>query len=213
MIIHNIKAQYRRLVNKLFQIFHLTVYFENKYGIKSYNKIQFILTNKETLPIVDINPNEVYLSFDALKDEYTYLDTPLSESPHVEMIAKLQKGEEIGDTSYVDGELKGSLDGRYELPNKSKLIQLHKQAAKSLSQKGFPILYKLGSRYYVMDGKHRLASAFVRDEKCIRCVVVPLSTIAEHEYTQGIYKKMKTLGRSYRKNMDHIQHIMMCLQD
>lgn len=205
---HNILALYRRVVNKLFQIIGVTVYFENKYGVKSYNKIHFVLPKDKDYSKKYISPTKIFMSFDGLKDEYSYIDTPLVDSPHVDMIRRIHEQENIEDCQYLRDELKGKLDGRYELTAGKKIIQQHINAAHSASNNKCPIVYKLDDRYYVIDGKHRLSTALTHNVDEVCCIEIPVALIAKHAYTRGIYKKMLKCSGRYKKNLTHLQKII-----
>ena len=86
---HNVKVYIRRIFNKFCVLNGITIYFENHYGVKTYNKVKFVLSPNMPCVTITINPQDVFLSYDALKDDYTYVDSPLTRSPHVDMIKKV----------------------------------------------------------------------------------------------------------------------------
>lgn len=210
IVIHNIIVYYRKIVNYFCRVINKTVYFENKYGVKAYNKIKFCISETNKYPLVELNPAEVYLGFDALKDEYTHLETKIPQSPHADMIRRIYNNENIKDSQYVKDELLGSLDGRYEMLDRKSLMVKHKEYTLSNNKGDLPLVYYVGTRYYVLDGKHRLSSALINQERLVTCVNVPLLTIANHAYTQGILFKMKRTPDKYSKNIRHIEE-MVCL--
>lgn len=205
---HNIIAYYRKLVNKIFCVMKVTVYFENRYGVKSYNKKKFSIPQECDCQTVNVNPSDIYLSFDALKDEYTHLDTSLASSPHVEMIQRIYNHEDITHSLYILEEIRSSLDGRFELIDDLNLIKGHIAAALSNKKSKMPLVYILRGRYYVLDGKHRLAASLIQKDKFVPCMLVPLQFIANDVYTQGVYRRMKYAEYSYRRNINHIKEIL-----
>lgn len=209
---HNIIAQYRRLVNHFFKRINTTLYFKNRYGVKAYNKSQFKISINDSYSIIGINPEEIYLGFDALKNEYTYLDTRLPDSPHVDLIRHITNNEDIYHTRYVQDEIAGRLDGRYELVDNHMLVTRHYECAKTPTNKEYPIVYVLNQRYYVIDGKHRLSMAFLNKETNVLCIIIPLQKIANHSYTIGIFNKMKKVGDCYSKNLEHLREMMKCVK-
>lgn len=191
----------------MMKIIGKTIYFENAYGVKAYAKPQFILMNEEMYKCIDVVPGKVHLSFDALKDEYSHIGIPLSESPHVGLLYTIKNGGNIKETSYYKKEVKGQLDGRYELLDCQTLIDSH-MLAYSNKKKGYPIIYKVGEVYYVLDGKHRLATAFIENQTIIKCIEIPSSVVRQDKYTCDILKMMQRKPEKYNRNIQHINSLI-----
>ena len=210
IVFHNMLAQYRRIVNKLMKLICKTVYFETNYGIKAYSKPPFTITHQNCVKLIELNPCEVLLSFDGLNDEYTHVGMPLTESPHVDLIKDLRAGDDITKTRYFKKEIKGCLDGRYEHIYSFSLVNKLIKASET-KKTGNPIVYRIGTSYYVLDGKHRLATALVDDLSSIQCMEISSEEIAQHIYTKMIYKKMLNHAKKYKKNIQHIESLHIYL--
>ena len=207
ILAHNLLVVFRRILNKLMKIMKKTIYFENNYGIKAYAKPHFHATDEMGGKIVDVNPNEVHLSFDALKDSYTHLGMSLGESPHIGLIKAIREGKDITETTYYKEEIEGRLDGRYEQPYSQSLVERH-VAASMTKKDGLPIVYLAGGVLYVLDGKHRLATALIDNLSLIKCLEIPASVVGEDKYAKSILKEMKKKPRDYSINIRHLETIV-----
>lgn len=203
---HNTVVQYRRIVNKLMKLVGRTVYFETRYGIKAYSKPPFTITHQERVRLIELCPGKVLLSFDGLNDEYTHVGMPLTESPHVDLIKTIRAGGDITLTRYFKEEIKGCLDGRYEHKYSHSLVDKLIKASKTKKTEN-PIVYRIGTTYYILDGKHRLATALVDGLSSIQCIEIPSEEVVHHIYTKMIYKKMLGNAEKYKKNIQHIESL------
>jgi len=206
ILLHNTLALYRKVANKTMKLMGRTVYFETAYGIKAYSKPPFTITNQGNVRTTEINPSEVLLSFDGLKDAYTHVGMSIAESPHVELIKAIMAGEDITQTRYFKEEINGCLDGRYEHKYSHSLVERLIAASKE-EKKEKPIIYRIESSYYVLDGKHRLATAIVKGLSSIQCIEIQSTEISEHVYTKMILKKMLDKPNEYKKNIQHIESL------
>ena len=206
ILLHNTLALYRKVANKTMKLIGRSVYFETAYGIKAYSKPPFIITNQESVRMTVINPSEVLLSFDGLNDAYTHVGMSLAESPHVELIKAIRAGEDITKTRYFKEEINGCLDGRYEHTYSLALVNKLIKASKAV-KKGYPIVYRIGETYYVLDGKHRLATAVVDGVLSVQSMEIPREEVAQHIYTKMIYKNMLENSGRYQKNIRHIESL------
>jgi len=206
ILLHNTLALYRKVANKTTKLIGRTVVFETAYGIKTYSKPPFIIMNQENVRMIEINPNNILLSFDGLNDVYTHVEMSLAKSPHVGLIKAIRAGEDITHTHYFKERINGSLDGRYEHTYSLTLVNKLIKASKA-EKKGYPIVYRIGTNYYVLDGKHRLATALVDALSSVQCMEIPSEEVAQHIYTKIIYKKMLDHVEKYKKNIQHIESL------
>ena len=206
ILLHNTLALYRKVANKTMKLIGRTTYFETAYGIKAYSKPPFIITNQENVRMTEIDPSKILLSFDGLKDEYTHVGMPLAESPHIGLIKAIRAGEDITQTRYFKEEINGCLDGRYEHIYSQALVNKLIKSSKA-EKKGLPIVYRIGLSYYVLDGKHRLATALVDGVSSVQSIEIPKQEVAQHIYTQMIYKNMLEDPGKYQKNIQHIESL------
>lgn len=206
-IIHNISVIILRITDKLMSFLRYSCFYENKYGIKDFASQSFKLSDHNKVAIVELNPADVYLSFDGLKNQYTLIDKPISESPHVELIRLINMGEDISACDYVKRETNGFLDHRDKEFISEKIINYHLEKNKMCDISRQPIVYKLDNKYYVLDGKHRFASAFLSGEESVKCKEVSCKEIAEWKYLCKLYSIVKN-KKVYSKQLDHIEKLM-----
>ena len=203
---HNIRALTLRVINKFFVILKKTEYFENGVGIKAFNKPPFDVKSCQHRAFKEIDINDIYLGFDGLKDEYTHIEMSLKDSPHFELINNVFSGNDISKTQYVKEEINGRLDGRFEMAYSKSLLKLHIKLAQTANkQKNLPIVYNLGRRYYVIDGKHRLATSLICNKKTVKCIEVSSDEVANHKYSISLLEMMKRRPSEYSKNIKHLE--------
>lgn len=204
--VKTVKQKWYRLVGK-------TKYFENECGIKAYNKPVFYLSGSIPTKIMDLDPNDLFLGFDGLYDNYTLIDVPIGQSPHYELVRRLNDNLRIEDCDYLKREEKGTLDGRLgrktvndDFSRLTNQFLNSKQAIES-GNYAYPIVYQLNKRYYIMDGKHRAAVCKLLGVN-VRCEVIDLVAIKSYPYLSGIYPIMRDNEDKYKKNIIHICQIL-----
>ena len=156
--------------------------------------------------IVKLSPGEVLLFVDGLKDSWSLSSVPINGSPHKDLCVFIQAGQDITESDYVLRESTGTLDNRFPIKIGENEMQLHQDLSlKCLdsiinAHYSHPRVICLDDKYYVLDGKHRLAMA-----ACIgvdmECDVLSAKEIFDSPYIQNIYRIMKKDHRSYTKNL------------
>ena len=71
---------------KICSVFNITIYYENEIGIKNINKKSIRKDRYIVKSSVQINPCDLFIGFDGMKDQYTLVDTPINLSPHFEFM-------------------------------------------------------------------------------------------------------------------------------
>ena len=203
---HNILVLFRRIINKAAQIVGKPIFFSTIYGIKAYAKPRFILTNEIETQTIDVLLCDIHLGFDALKDEYTHVDMLLADSPHIGLVHAINSGADISQTAYFKEEIEGRLDGRYEQFYTMSLINSHIAASKK-KKIDPPIVYRIGNSFFILDGKHRLATALMENMTKVRCVEISPLVVAQHSYTKNVLIKMRKHPKQYSKNIKHIESL------
>lgn len=207
-IFHIFKVKILMFLHKVCKAFHISVYFQNRYGIKALNKPLFN-SNQINVDgtVVEIDCKLLFLGYDALKDKYTLTDVPLSESPHYELISRLYSGfDNFEKCDYIYREKLGYLDGRMGQIVGKKVLDAHKKAFKrslKLIQQGSykeVLVYEANERYYLLDGKHRAALCTVLNLP-IKCRIIDSKLLRRDCYTINVCKKMKKHPESYKKNI------------
>lgn len=193
------------IIHRICKVLHIHHYYENKYGIKEHNKILF--KGKETSQEKLIDPHLVYLGFDGLKDPYTLLGRLISESPHFDLMEKLENGNDISDSEYVKRELAGYLDGRHEiaLPDHVNMYQKNKENIISNSYNP-ALIYAVDGKWYAFDGKHRLALCCLLEIPC-KCKIIDKKELLQDEHTRRLYIEMKKRN-GYTKNINFLKKIL-----
>lgn len=191
-------------IHRICKILHIHYYYENKYGIKEYNKIPFKLSGSVQEEIVD--PRIVYLGFDGLKDQYTLLGIPISDSPHFDLMRKLESGQDIYDSEYIKREISGCLDGRYEVEPSDHNIHYQKVKKDILDNSYDPVLlYLIDKKLYAFDGKHRLAVCCLLGLNC-KCKIMSKKELAHDKHTQRLYQEIKK-RKCYSINLNFMNKI------
>lgn len=208
MLSHNNVVRMRMLLHKVCKAFRISVYFQMDKGIKGYNRPLFKIPDEVNFDTVTIAPTDVYLSYDGLKDEYTHVEKNIADSPHVDLIRRLKDGHDICNCEYVHGEINGCLDGRFEQYDSPELIKFHRKKFIESNTTSAPLLYLLCGKYYVLDGKHRLATAVVNHESSVVCRVLSLELIAFYQYTIDLLLAMRKYPCKYKKNIAHLELIL-----
>lgn len=193
-------------IHRLCKLLGYRHYYESCYGIKGHNKAPFRLQGE--YDEILINPEDVYLGFDALKDECTLLGVKMTDSPHYHLMETILKGENISESDYVKREKKGTLDGRYELVPTDHVRIFHETLKKIESNEYNPaIVYKLDGRTYAFDGKHRLAICLLLHKKC-KCIFMDLSELREDVNTKTLLFEMEKRKKElYTKNIEFLKRI------
>ena len=156
---------------------HVVRFYTTSLGLKNINASQLLFNSfKGNHELVKIPPSKLYLGPDFLRDKYTLLDCPVSESPHIGLMAALMKGEPIEKTDYIKRFLKGTLDWRSALimpKDKTRFQKKYECSLAEIQSGEYPpaVVYLQGGRYYIYDGKHRAALCALLGKE-VRCKVV-----------------------------------------
>ena len=154
-----------------------------------------------------LDPGELHLPFDFLKDEYTLLGVSVPDSPHFELMRACAGGD-LSGCGYIEKAKKGIIDGRdicFET-DKTYLNNFSKNKIKFENGTVRPVAYyTVDGVKYVSDGKHRAAmAAFLK--KPLYGYEIP----RENLYSSAVAKmleKMKKHGDIYRKNIEHVEKL------
>lgn len=160
------------------------------YGLKNINMSARVIPpeicGKE---IIEISPDELFLGYDYLKDNFTLLDAPIKKSPHYDMMKRLYEGQNIADCDYIKRWMSGTLDWRYGFikpDNFTFFINRFNQSKENIKNNEIKpvIVYKLCEKYYIYDGKHR-AAMYAYNESSVPCIVVD----SKHMFS-GVWEEM-----------------------
>ena len=206
-LFHNLSVIILKIIDIFLRLFNCEFYYENKYGIKDFNSPSFVLNEDSLIKIIKLNPANVFLGFDGLKNQYTLIDKPISDSPHMELIRLINSGKDISKCDYIIREINGFLDHRNKQFLGERLINYHQEMNKRSDRDRLPLVYKIDDRYYVLDGKHRFASSYLSGDNAVKCILISCKEVAEWKYLLKLYNVLKR-KKGYSKQLNHIDSIM-----
>lgn len=206
--------EFHLLKHRVYKIFGEMHFFETEYGIKVYNKPStfepdIYLFDK----VVELQPEEIYLGFDGLNDEYTLCEKKVIDSPHVDLIRTIKSGNSIYSSEYIQRERLGALDGRYSLTISDNVLNDRVRQCKICEQMVREnryqdvYVYMLNDKYYVLDGKHRIAMCYFLNKR-VRCHVLGLKELCDDIYTQRLYEELNKNSDKYSRNIAHLKPII-----
>lgn len=163
-MLNNIKYYILRFLEKVCKYFNILIVIPTKVGVKTLNAASFRSDQgqEESGECYYSKGFDLFLGPDFLKDEYTLLDCPLSESPHLGFVKCLSYGKSPKSTDYIKRFYAGTLDGRVghrTISNFSVFVEKNKSHREEiLAGKVAPVkVYEWKGRKYIQDGKHRAA--------------------------------------------------------
>ena len=166
-------------VRKVCRFLNISFCYATRYGVNESDPVFPAVGSQEERTL---DPASLRLGLDYLKDEYTLLGTPVTESPHYALMRSLQEGRGYEDTEYCRRMLAGSLDERppivaYYL-NPSYFPGCFARCVREIESDSYePILvYRVDGAYYIHDGKHHAAVAALLGRP-LRCRVANCETI------------------------------------
>ena len=130
------------------------------------------------------------------------IDKPIKDSPHYRLIDCLYRGDDVSQCDYIQRWLAGTLDWRFGFKNPrnySFFVQRFEQARENLSKNQIKpiIIYKLGNKNYIYDGKHRAAMC-AYNHVLVPCVVIETKTMFS-----GVWKEMFDMIRNDKNYAMH----------
>lgn len=181
---------------------------DTKVGLKNINMGKVAqLYNPHPIEQVMLQPEELFLGPDFLRDEYTLLNCSVVDSPHFSFMKAMQSGDDLEKTDYVCRSSKGILDWRRAVP-----IGEHLKFWKSMYIKKIEdiendtltdvLVYKLNRHYYIYDGKHKAALCAVVG-KPIKCTVI--SEACVFSFYNRYMLEMTNKRSGYTKHNDFLK--------
>lgn len=170
--------KFRSLVEKATHVFKIRFFYSESSGIKAMNCRHICPSNLkiDDLPIVSVDRKNLYLGLDFLKDNYSFIDTPLTESPHYKLMRDLSEQKPIERSEYINLLCKGRLDERREInlfdidfKKMHSLFEARRADIKANSYNPILVFKANTGKYYIVDGKHRaaLASLYFDSLNCV----------------------------------------------
>ncbi len=141
--------------------YHITHIFKTGVGVKGVYGISGGQPRICSPDIFYLEPSELYLGLDYLKDKYTLLGREIRQSPHYLFMKAIQNKMDLSQTDYIRRYESGTLDWRIGVPKHRSFkyyYTKYQEREKELNNRVSPVLvYKIDNNYYVFDGKHRAA--------------------------------------------------------
>ena len=171
-----IRIKFENAIERILRLVGCSYTYVSSTGVKTLNPSSVCL-NKSIVKKHEIDPTQLYLGIDGLKDEYSLLDTNILDSPHYSLVKRLNGNLQIEESDYVLRMINGSLDERRAIIGYLKdhyFENTFRLAYNSLQEKKYsPIItYQVNGRYYILDGKHRAATAALLGINSVKCVIV-----------------------------------------
>lgn len=183
---------------KKFNVFRVK---KTKYGLKTIN---VKLVRQEPKVISDntfeIVPSELFLGIDYLNDYYSLLDMSILESPHIDFIRAILNGEDLSKTQYIERCQQGTLDGRRGRPTIYDFSLFKERClarTKQLEDMQPVLVYKVGSKLYIYDGKHRAALCALKGVN-VKCLLV------DYRFKDNALFKVMKNESNYTKHLNLI---------
>jgi len=203
-----------------FKLMRMTKYFENEYGIKCLNKKKFDYNKLEKYKHeIFLDSSQLYLGFDSLNDTYTLIDSPISQSPHFDLMKTISNISgnnicEVCNSDYYYREICGMLDGRLPLKPGKKILNCHlskyNEMIKLIENDDYrPVyIYKMNKKNYIFDGKHRAALCSYFGKK-VKCIEISNDVFTDDEYTWAVYNCMTKNEKNFSKNIEHLKKLLV----
>lgn len=170
-MLKNIKYHILRFFEKVCKYFNILIVFSTRVGIKTLNITSFRKDlEEESGECYYSNGMDLFLGPDFLKDKYTLLDCPLTDSPHLGFVKYLSHGSNPDSTDYIKRYYTGTLDGRIghcSISNFSFFVEKNKSRTEEILNDCIePVkVYEWKGKKYIQDGKHRAALCLLLNKK------------------------------------------------
>jgi len=200
-------------INRICKRFDVSILYQTTVGIKCTNQLvssdmfnYFASGETKYVPAENL-----WLTFDGLKDSYTLLYRSVADSPHFELMQLLQKGTDLNHSDYLRRVVDGTLDFRPAKkisPNHIRFLR-NSYSAKinSIQAEVYqPIkVFKVGDKYYIADGKHTAAMCALVgiNAKCI-----DVSLVVYDSFFWWVYRKMLKNKKDYSKHIKYFGSLL-----
>lgn len=201
-----ISELFYKAAEKICATFHIIKIYENGTGLKNINMCSVSNIGKtDALEHFELDCNKLFLGPDFLKDKYTLLDCPVSQSPHRHFMAALYNKENLYETDYIKRFIKGTIDWRrpYRVNDVSYWENRFTRIYPTVADGSYaPVLvYQKNAKYYIYDGKHRAALCAMIGKK-VKCDLIPENCVTGF-YGKYFFDLLKT-KKGYEKHIAFI---------
>ncbi len=166
-----------RIEEEICRKLNIVRFFKTRSGLKNINASLLMKEQKYIiLDDIEVPAHVLFLGPDFIINKYTLLDCVITQSPHFNLMQALQKDIPLRSTDYYYRSSKGTLDWRRAMGTMKNIEYYHLKYLQSLKEihEGCyspVVVYNLGNRYYIFDGKHRAALCALLGLP-VHCIVV-----------------------------------------
>lgn len=196
----------RKWVGKFCTRFDVSMLYETRVGIKCSNSLmssdRFECFASRDVQLVEAG--DLQLGFDGLRDEFSLLGVALPDSPHVDLMRRMQENTEVSESDYFRRLRLGTLDFRPARPVREKNMASRRKRfieVRSGIEAGEdePIkVFRVAGAYFIADGKHRAAVCALLG-RIVRCRDV---TLALHDSFYGwVFRRMKKTPDRFQRHL------------
>lgn len=185
------------------------MFFVNTKGVKCINqKIKSQQFDK--YPIIEskqINPKNLFIGFDGLKDQYSLAGVPIDKSPHLDLIKVMLSDGNYEKTDYYDRLRLGYLDMRFNQKFKSEIYErvLFERKDKIEKEEYQAVkVVMIEGQYYIIDGKHTAALCCAMEKK-VNCIEI-MNPLHDPFYVK-VYEIMKKRASQFEKNISLLKKV------
>lgn len=204
----------RKEIELLCRRFDVSILYYSRVGVKCINQLpdSDMFKHHATGDVFSVEASDLHLSTDRLKDRYTLLGRPVTQSPHYDLMQKLEKGIDIRESEYMKRLVVGALDARDPVKIGQAFIELmHRKFEEEYERlktgECEPVkVAKVGGRLYISDGKHRAALCALLG-LAPRCVDV--STVVLDSFNWWVYRKMLKKPSQFTKHIEFYRAVGM----
>jgi hypothetical protein len=207
-----IAARLHRVLDRTCQRWSVSILYHQTVGIKCLNQLitSDLFEAYAVRAIPEIAGDELLIGFDGLSDEYTLLNTPISESPHLSLMMALENGESLNASEYVRRTRAGILDfraaheaGPLFLETVMDRFQSIRKKVEEGQHKPIKVL-RIDRSMYIADGKHRAAICRMLG---IRPMVIDVTPVLFDSFFWWVRRKMLEKPERFRTHLNFFERL------
>ena len=196
----------RKWIHKACKRFDISALYCASVGIKCTNPLLASSRfNELTKPgVLELAPDRLRLGFDGLKDDFTLLNLPITDSPHFELMVRMENSKDLIDSPYASRLRAGTLDFRPQRRVAFKHLAARREKfveARARVESGDyePIkVITVGGDHFIADGKHRASVCALLGVQ-VRCL--DSTAILHDSFYWWVWRKMAKMPDQFQKHI------------